>query len=230
MTFLELKNEVAFHAADPTMKSLTSAHYGQCINDAVCDLTMVGWLTPMSVDRTILMVEGTYDYAIPANTAYIYQLNEESPSVPTVYDIEVPLHQWSIKLVAGTPYISFDSDLWYARAGYHIEILSQRRPVTYATDATTVEALFESFLRERATYYALMLRAMIPEPNRMKVVQQMEGESPPGTRRPPEASVPDQVKVFLAVAQQRFVNSERMLAYHPSEFRVQPNGVNVPGR
>jgi len=232
MTFLTLKKRVAFLAQDPAMSLMMDDDYGEFINDAVRDLTMAGWLTPLDADESLTMAASTYEYDVPANFAYVYALFMETNASAGTYDEVVPQHQYVIRMEAtATPKFVMDSGLWRPRAGEGFKVVGQRRPATYDDDADVIEAQFEAFLRERAVAMALYFAAGLPQPHAADYVQEVEADSPT-TRRGPDVQglAGERIKVLLALANLRYMTSEKMLSYHPQEFRVKPSSQHVPGR
>ncbi len=231
-TLAALKKRIAFLAQDPTMQVIPSDQYGDFINDAVADLTMHGWLTPIVEDTSLTMAESTYVYSIPASWAYIWRIYEESDTSPTTYDIVLPKHQYRFGLTAAaTPSLILDGDLWYPRSGKAFKLVGQKRPATYSTDSETIEPLFEGFLRERASAYALYFLAAYPMPGASDFAREIEGDSPT-TRRPPDRPgfATERARNLAALANLKYANSERSLTFHPQECRVRPDSENVPGR
>lgn len=232
MTFATLKKRVALLAQDPAMSLLLDDDYGEFINDAVRDLTMAGWLTPLDASETLTMAADTYEYDVPANFAYVYVLLEENSGSAGNFDIVVPPHQYDIRMEAtATPKFIMDSTLWFPRPNVDLKVVGQRRPATYSADSDTIEAQFEGFLRERAVSMALYFAAGLPQPHAADYVQEVEGDSPT-TRRPGDVQglSSERIKVLLALASLRYATSEKMLSYHPQEFRVKPSSRHVPGR
>ena len=232
MTFATLRKRVALLAQDPAMSLMLDDDYGEFINDAVRDLTMAGWLTPLDADTSLTMAAATYEYDVPANFAYVYALLEENDGSAGTYDIIVPQHQYRIGMEAtATPQFILDSTLWYPRSGKGFKVVGQRRPATYSADDDTIEAQFEAFLRERSVSMALYFTAGLPQPHAADYVQEVESDSPT-TRRGPDVQglASERIKVLLALASLRYATSEKMLSYHPQEFRVKPSSRHVPGR
>lgn len=232
MTFADLKKRVAFLAQDPAMSLMLNDDYGEFINDAVRDLTMAGWLTPLDADTSLTMAANTYAYDVPANFAYVYTLRMQTSAAASTYDEVVPPHQYRIRMMAtATPQFVMESGLWFPRAGEGFMVVGQRRPATYTLDADVIEAQFEAFLRERAVAMALYFAAGLPQPHAADYVQEVESDSPT-TRRGPDVQglAGERIKVLLALANLRYMTSEKMLSYHPMEFRVKPSSQHVPGR
>jgi hypothetical protein len=231
-TFADLKKRVAFLAQDPTMEFIPDSQYGEFINDAVRDLTMSGWLLPLDEDTSLTMAQNTYEYAVPAGFAYIYCIYEESDTTPTTYDIVAPFHQWRLAMKAtATPYIVFNADLWYPRAGKKFLVRGQKRPSLYSVDSDTIEALFEGFLRERAAAYALYFAATLPQPGAADYIQKVEDDSPTTRRGPVRPGfATERSRNLAALANIKMASSERMLTFHPQELRVKPSSRHVPGR
>ena len=232
MTFAELKKRVAFLSQDPTMSLMMDDDYGEFVNDAVRDLTMAGWLTPLDADVSLTMAANTFAYDVPDDFAYVYTLRMQTSAALSTYDEVVPPHQYRIRMMAtATPQFIMESGLWYPRAGEGFMVVGQKRPGAYSADLDVIEAQFEGFLRERAVAMALYFAAGLPQPHAEDYVQQVEGDSPT-TRRPGDVQglAGERIKVLLALANLRYMTSEKMLSYHPMEFRVKPSSQHVPGR
>jgi len=223
-----LKKEIAFLATDPTMRQVSSEQLLVLINQAVDDLIGYGWLTPMIEDTTLLMVDGTYNYLIPADWAYIEDILTEGDT--GIYDDVIPQHQWRIELLAGGPYVVFNSYEWGPIADSHLKLIGQKRPARYASDAATVDPLFIPFIRDRATAAALEYMACQPIPNAELAAQEFEQESPPGSLRPPKNRLPMRIQQLHTVAQMKWSHSHMLASCHPMEFRVSPSAIHVLGR
>ena len=231
-TLVQLKKRIAFLAMDPTMEVTPDDQYGEFINDAVRDLTMHGWLLPIDEDTSLTMAANTYEYAVPANFAYVYCIYEESDSSPATYDDPVPFHQWRMgEKATATPTFILDSNLWYPRTGKKFLVVGQKRPSTYSSDSTTIEPLFEAFLRERAASYALYFAACFPQPGAADFLQKVEADSPtPRQRTEHPGFATERSRNMAALANIKMASSERMLTFHPQELRVKPSSRHVPGR
>jgi hypothetical protein len=214
------------------MAVIPSSQYGEFINDAVRDLTMHGWLNPIDEDVSLTMAASTYTYSIPASWAYIRRIYEESDTSPSTYDIVLPKHQYRLGMLAtATPSLILDGDLWYPRSGKKFKLVGQKRPSTYSSDSETIEPLFEGFLRERASAYALYFLAAMPMPGAADYAREVENDSPT-TRRPPDRPgfATERARNLAALANLKYANSERSLTFHPNECRVKPDSEHVPGR
>jgi len=197
---------VAFRCHDTAQTELSAANYLTFVNDAIDDLVAAGWLEPQSEDETTSMADSTYEYNVPAGYAYVYALIEEDRTTSNLYPFgnAIPKHQWRIALDAdGDAEFTFDSDLWRPTDGKKIKVIGQKRPSANLAGATSVVAGMESFIRERATHYAAAHLA--------------GGRSELSTSRE-------------RLSETAWRNSEMMLAQHPTEFRVRPGSVYVPGR
>lgn len=233
MDFATIKKRVALSVRDPERALLADAEYGFFVNDAIDDLRNGGWLQPLEEDETTTMAEDTYEYDVPDGFAYIYALITEDADGDYPASYVIPYHQWRIGLDASTdPEFMFNKVQWAPDNGKTIKVIGQKRPAELSGTDTVVAGM-ESFIRERAIAYAARAMAQLPAALEARFsTAEAEQSSPPGTRRPPagEGYEESRSKMLLALSERAWVNSERMFAYHPMEFRVWPSSVYVPGR
>jgi len=104
---------------------------------------------------------------------------------------------------ASTAKIIFYEPWYQPDSGANIKILGQKRPSLYAAGADIVDTNMDTFLREKATYYAGMFSAF--------------GQSEYAATRRDAA--------LLALRQ-----AENMLAQSPQVFRMKQGSIYVPGR
>jgi hypothetical protein len=244
MNFTAMRQRVALRCNDPLQKILGDTEYAGCTNDAIQDLAACGWLLPIEEDETTTLVANTYEYEVPAGFAYIRELRyEDDSTTPSTYDYVVPFEQWRAAYNGAgddgpVSQIIFDSRLFDGTSGDHIKVVGQKRPVELAIAFDeedgdwVITPGMEPFIRERAIAYAARTMAMLLPDRALEQTQAMEGESPPGTHVGP--IMPDaeerRARRLLALAEVAWRNSEMFLANHPSEFRVQPGSIPVPGR
>lgn len=136
-------------------------------------------------------------------------------------------------VVESVPVIVFDSRLYTFTAGDRLKVVGQKRPTEYALGADVIESGMESFIRERAIAYAARTLAMMPVEGHVAQAQATEGDTPSSGAR--LASIlpgaeERRAARLMALSERCLANSERMLAYHPQEFRVKPNSRRVPTR
>lgn len=179
------------------------------VNDAVYDARNSGWLIILEDDESLTFANDTWEYEIPASFAYIHQLRiEDDSTTPSTWDEPVPRHFWDIRLDGAVPKFFF-SKQFPLPVDKALKVIGQKRPTIYSSGATgmaqTVDPGFESFLRERAVFFAMGFMT---------------------TGNPQLVGDPKQ----LQIAGQSFALSEAFLARHPQENRVFPNSIYVPSR
>lgn len=194
--------QVARRVNDAAQSELSAAAYLDFINMAIDDLTLAGWLQRQTEDTSITLVDGTYDYAVPAGFAYIKNLivADTDGNYPLTYTI--PYNHWYVGSNSPSALLHFFPDAYGALiAGRTIKIIGQGRFTGNLGPSDTIVAGAEGFIRERAASYAAETLASGTD------------EQSIGRRR---------------LAEQAWAKSQQMLGNHPMEFRVQPNSVLVP--
>ena len=99
--------------------------------------------------------------------------------------------------------LELDSRIFFIDAGKILSFTGQKRPTIYVQDSETVDPGLESFLRERAKFYAGNMMA--------------SGGSQLSSHR-------------TRVAEQAYAVSQEFMTVHPKEFRQRPRSIYVPGR
>lgn len=186
------------------------AQFQTFINAAVRDATRAGQLITLEDDESITFEANTYEYNVPATFAYVSELRVENDvTTPSTWDEQVPDHFWDIRLDDSVPKFFLHRGFAIPTSSKAMKVIGQKRPTIYSSGATglaeTVDPDFEAFLRERAIGFAMRFQAT---GNPTLEIDQKQ----------------------FALADRAMAYSERMLASHPYENRVNPNGRHVPGR
>ena len=203
-TATALALRVSYRVHDKDQAEISAADYLTFVNDAIDDLVAAGWLERQSEDVTTSMVTDTFDYSVPSGFAYVQFLIEEDANEAGKYPgPKTADHLWWIGLVSGTPTFHFDSNLWFPTNGKKIKIVGQKRPTQSIAGSATIVSGMEAFIRERATHYAAGYLA---------------------------AGVSELSQWRKDLSEISYRNSEKMLAYHPQEFRVRVGSRVVPTR
>lgn len=152
-TVNSLIGEISERVGDIELERVTKEQVIVLINAAARDLRGAGIVLPID-NETLETVAATYEYAVPATIAYIFELWLES-AVANQYDRRILRNQWILRLVGTTPTLIFDSDLFTIVATRNIKIVGYQRPTdTYVIGTGNIDEGFEAFIRERATSYA----------------------------------------------------------------------------
>lgn len=197
----DLITEIRLRVGDTGSAELTDSQMISFINMAARDARNSGWLLRYQTQGSTAD-NSTYGSIVDlSSTVFAYvsrvmtQRRDNGP-----FEDELPGAYWWItddaKLV-------FNPGLFKPKAGTPVLLLGQKRPSLYTATGDTVDPGMESFLRERASAYALRLLAA----GRSEFAQYRQQE-----------------------AELAFRDSELLLARHPQEFRVLPNSKLVPGR
>lgn len=198
-----LRDDCAIMVHDPSYAEITKAIWLVFLRSASLDARNMGWLVPHEDDESILIAASTYEYTVPQEFAYIDSLLiEETVNGSAQYIERVPENYWEIRLNGGVPVLNF-ATISHLSVGKHIKVVGQKRPTVYTSADEPIDPGMESFLRERALYFAF------------RYVGAGSSELA-GWRR--------------TMSSQSFQTSEAILRRHPQEFRMNPNAVVVPGR
>lgn len=204
MLISELKQEVAINLDDPAMQKVIDSVLLIQINKAARDLRNSGWYIDLEEDESITEVDSTYTYNIPASFVVISELRRgDSFDSTTVYDTPVPRHMWEVGLDGGVPIIRFDSNFWTLQSGVVLKVIGQRRPTIYTADTDLVDIGCETFLSERTTSYSARLLGL--------------GGS-------------ELARSYAQIGEQAYRNSIIALSMQPQAFRMNVDGIHVPGR
>lgn len=199
----ELVWEVALHAGDPSYSELSEQHLLALVRSAAYDARNSGWLLPHEEDESLTVTENTYEYAVPLDFAYIEKMYlEETINSTDIYIEPVPSNHWELRLNGAIPVIYFNT-LSAVTIGKNLKIVGQKRPTLYHIRDQIIDRGMESFLRERALYYAFRILG---------------------------AGMSELARWRQTMSQQSWATSEAFLRRHPQEFRVNPNSRHVPGR
>ena len=203
MLVRDIRDECAFAVHDPSLGEISKAQWILCFRSAGTDARTAGWLLPRENDESILVATTTWEVAVPAGFTYIDKIyREETVNGTSVYVDEIPQAHWEIRLNGGVPVIAFITQN-QLEVDKHLKIVGQGRPTIYTDENQTIDGGMESFIRERALYFAFrFLGAGLSELARWR--QQM--------------------------STQAWQSSERMLMNHPQEFRMNPSARLVLGR
>lgn len=200
----DMATSVAVRAHDASEGELDHNAYISLINDAIDDLVAAGWLVYASEDVSLTVAETTYGYAVPLPFAYVTRLIFADSNGEYPLENEINGGQWRIALMGNVPKFYFAPDGWDAApTGRAMRVIGQRRPQQNVNGSAIIHPGMESFIRERATAYALEILG--------------EGIS--------ELAVARQRR-----AERLMAYSEQKLGQHVMEFRVKPDSVYVPGR
>ncbi len=180
------------------------------INAAVRDATRSGQLITLEDDESLTFEANTHEYNVPATFAYVSELRvENNTTSPSTWDELIPDHFWDIRLDDSVPKFFFHRGFALPTGSKAMKVIGQKRPTIYSSGQTglaeTVDPDLESFLRERAIAFALRFQAV-------------------GN---PALEVD---RTQFALADRAMGASERLLASHPYENRVNPNSRYVPSR
>jgi hypothetical protein len=202
MLVSDLKGRIAERIHDVGMVEVSTTQYLNFINDAVYDARNAGWLIPLADNTTLVEAVNDWTFVVPTGIVYISSILRENVATLT-YDFEFPKDYWRLDLIGTDPTIAFDERTYLPDAGAHLMIKGQGRPATYTADGDTVQNMMESFLRERATYYASSFVA---------------------------GGLSQYAQYRQKLADTAFAISSQMLANSPQEFRMRPDSIKVPTR
>ena len=151
MTVDELITDIGHHLQDPSHAVVNAIQIVGFINDAAHDAANEGWVLKMDDDESVTITSGTFEYAVPEDFVYIYELRDQS----NFTDLNIiPVSYWKIENGV-TPVIRFSRDLYDSTTGAGtLQIKGHKRPKQDYTDSDSIDAGMESFLRERALSYA----------------------------------------------------------------------------
>ena len=201
MILRELRDQCALMVRDRSYREIDKEEWLLFFQSASLDARNGGWLVHVEDDETITLVNGTWDYEIPAPFVYITDIYLETRDSGVSRYLH-RLDMWKPRLDGGRPIISFFHD-WHLDPGRKIKIVGQAKPKIYVDENESIDRGMESFLRERALYFAFTyLGADMSEFARWR--QQM--------------------------AMQRWQSSEAALMRRSPENRQMPNSILVPGR
>lgn len=203
MNLETLRDDCALMVHDPSYNELSQAQWLTLVRSAAQDARSSGWMIPIEDSESITCVGNTFEYDIPTGFAYIDGLLiEETITGSSVYVRPVPNSHWEPRLNGGVAVFSFNT-ITELTVGKHIKVIGQARPSIYVNADQNIDAGMESFIRERALYFAFRYL---------------------GAGRSELAGYRQQM------AQQAWTTSELFLKRHPQEFRVHPSAKEVPGR
>ena len=198
-----LRDDCALMVHDPAYSEITKPQWLIFMRSAAADARNAGWLIRSEDDESITVTATAYDYTVPQPFAYIQTLIlSETVNGVVNYIEEIPRSHWDIRLNGGVPTISFDT-ISSLVSGRTIKVIGQKRPTTYTSADEPVDAGMDSFLRERAMYFAFRYMG---------------------------AGSSELAAFRRQMAQQCWQTSEMFLHRHPQEFRAAPSSVEVPGR
>lgn len=192
--------QVARRVRDADQTELTAAAYLDFINMAIDDLVGAGWLLPQAEDTSTTLAEDDFTYAVPSGFAYIRSLRYSDTGGGYPIQNVIPQYQWYVDNSAN---IQFYEDMFPFVAGQTLKIIGQKRPSQNVAGGDTITPGMESFIRERATYYAAEYLAA--------------GDSALASYR-------------QRMAEKMWAITNSLLGNHPMEFRVKPGAIHVPGR
>lgn len=198
-----LRNDCAIMIHDPSFNEISEAQWLAFFRSAAQDARSAGWLLAWEDDETITITDTDYEYTVPQPFAYIEKLIlGEVLNGTTVYLEEIPRPHYEIRLNGSVPVLSFNT-ITQLVVGNTLKVVGQKRPTLYTDAAQEVDGGMESFIRERALYFAFRFTGA--------------GSSELATFR-------------RNMATQCWQSSEMYLHRHPQEFRQRPSAMEVPGR
>ncbi len=200
-TVANLKADLALRIHDVANAEVTSTQLLNFINMAVYDADNAGWLKPVNDDTSLVEAINVFDFNIPTGLIYVNSVRRENVATLT-YDFEFPDNYWDLRLIGGVAQLHFDERVYLPDAGAHLMLMGQGRPTIYVSDTDTIDNMFQSFLRERATGYAAAFVA---------------------------GGISQYSQYRQQLSDRAFAISEMLLARSPQEFRMQPNSKKVPG-
>jgi hypothetical protein len=198
----DLKTDIALRIHDAGMVEVSTTQLLNFINMAVRDMRNAGWVLPQAEDISLTEAVNTWTFAVPAGFVYVHAILRQNVATNT-YDAEIPRNYWRIDLLGVTPTFAFDERCYLPDSGSHLMVQGQGRPALYTADGTTVDTMTDSFVRERATYYAASFVA---------------------------GGLSQYSQYRQKLADTAFAISEQQLARSPQEFRQYPDSIKVPGR
>lgn len=202
-TVEETIQEVALMVGDPGLNQLTRDNYLRLIRRASRDARNKGWYIHHEDDESLTVLANTWSYAIPLPFAYIERIMmSDTINNTTVFLDPISNEHWEPRLNGGVPVLEFltSTSLFTGRS---LKLIGQKRPTLYVNTAQDIDAGMESFIAERAAFYAFRIMGM--------------GGSELARTRQQDAN-------------QALALSEDFLRSHPQEFRMAPNARYVPGR
>ena len=187
-----IQTSIALHIRDTGNDEVTSARLLTLINDAVQDASNSGWWIPDD-DEAITTVAGA-NVIVPTGMAYIKEILDD-----TAGD-RLEQHWWKVEIVGGDAEIVVFAGATPVGAS---KIYGWKRPTVYTGGGDTVDPGLESFLRERATAYALKYMAA--------------GQSELDRSR-------------IQMSELAMRDSEAFLSRQPQQYKIMPRARYVPGR
>lgn len=204
MTILELIDEIMEHIRPPDEIDISIPRMLAYINSAARDARNSGWLVHMEDDESLVFLQDTWQYAVPATFAYIRELRiENNTTSPSTWDEIIPEAYWAPPRIEGGVPVIFLIRPFMIPVGVRMKVVGQKRPSLYSVVTATVDTGMESFLRERAITFALsFIHSSMPEVDAQR----------------------------FSMWDRRRRDSELMLGRHPQEHRVRPSSWYVPSR
>lgn len=199
-----LRDDCALMVHDPEYNEITALQWMVFLRSASMDARNKGWLIDAEDDESLTAnPTSTYEYTVPNGFAYVDRLAlGETASGTTIYTEDIPRNHWEIRLNGSVPVFVFATTTSLSPSS-PIKVIGQKRPTMYTSPDEPVDGGMESFLRERALYYAF------------RYIGAGSSELA-GWRRQMSGMSKDE--------------SDRMLTRHPQEFRMHPDARVVPGR
>ena len=199
---LDLVDDVIDGIRGPDAIEITIPQVQSFINQAVYEARSSGWLLPMEDDESLTFASNTYEYAVPSDFAYVYELRvEDDTTSPSTWNQIIEHHLWDIRINSSAPYFFFHRAM-VLPVPQSLKVVGQKRLTVYSALATTIDPGVEAFLRARASASALGFISATGEldPQRFQMWSQHRRDA------------------------------ELLLARHPMEMRVKPSSVLVLGR
>jgi hypothetical protein len=198
-----MRNDCALMLHDPSFNEISQTQWLAFFRSAAQDARSAGWLLAYEDDESITVDATSYEYTIPQPFAYVEKLLISSHlNGATVYLEELPRPHYEIRLNGNVPVFAFNTITQLVIAE-SIKVVGQKRPTLYTDAAQEIDSGMESFIRERALYFAFRFTGA--------------GSSELATFR-------------RSMATQCWQTSELYLHRHPQEFRQRPSAQEVPGR
>lgn len=203
LTVAEITSELAHHLQDPGHTLLNTAQLRAFLNSAAWDASAEGWVLETQ-DESLTTADDEYEYDVPSGFAYIHEIWSETTTATGIYPTFIPLHQWTIEMnAAGSPAIHFSRESYTPVADIDLRLKGQTRPTVEYGESDDIDAGMESFLRERAVFYAARNLARV-------------GGA--------------QAQTYLPLSQEAFQTSELLMQQQAEFFRPKKYARAVPGR
>lgn len=203
-TVQALIDEIKAEVRDADDYEITIAQVLAHINSSSRDAAGLGWLIPLTDDESLVIVASTYEYAVPADFAFIKDIFYEDASTDEAFDDIIPRHYWHLRIdVGGSPKIMIHQSWTLPAVDQKLKVVGFQRPTIYAVVTETADVGMEAFLRDRAISHAYGFLATV---------------------------TPELENVRMSLRDRKFAESQLLLERHYQDIRVIPAPRLVPGR